>query len=236
VIVAPVSTEMRCDKCHPTDDDPEEGGGLPVYDSILKLHDHENGTNLLASKPVLCASCHADAALGAPGQSNVPNLSRAIHVKHAEERPQMGCYDCHPGPTTQCLRDVMYMAGKSCTDCHGTMTEMAADLKNGRKPWLEEPKCATCHPNHSEDEDGTNNLYRQSTGHGGLYCAACHNSPHAILPTVQPWDGMQALRLQGWPNALGDCMICHTKPPTAPGPHGIRYRNATAPQSWEFLP
>jgi hypothetical protein len=210
--VAPVSVEMHCDKCH-------SGGGRSVYVNILRKHDEEEGTNLQNSQPVLCASCHSDNALGAAGKPGIPSLSQAIHSKHAEEASQIGCYDCHPGQQTQCLRDAMFKAGKTCTDCHGSISNVGRTIRQGRRPWLDEPECADCHD--AEHSENTNTLYRFSKGHGGLYCTACHNSPHAILPTVQPRDAVQMLRVQGTADYAKQCMICHTSQPLGPGPHNI---------------
>ena len=82
--VAPVSTEMRCDTCHANGKEPGGRTGK-VETNILTLHDREEGTNLMASQPVLCARCHASNALGAPGNPSLPNLSRAMHSKHSED-------------------------------------------------------------------------------------------------------------------------------------------------------
>lgn len=214
--VAPNSIEMHCDRCH-------SGGTISVSDNILRLHDEEEGTHLLRNKPVLCASCHASNALGTPGTREVPSLSEAIHGHHADEARNIDCYDCHPGSKTQCLRDIMFINGKKCQDCHGSIGQVASSIQAGRRPWLDEPKCGTCHPAFPENP---NTLYRNSVGHGGLFCAACHNSPHAILPTVQPRDGLQALRVQGHVGTIKDCMVCHTVAPTGPGPHGITLANS----------
>ncbi len=211
--VAPVSVEMHCDQCH------QASGGKTVEQVILALHDNEEGTNLSGSQPVLCANCHSSNALGTSGQPGLPSLSLAMHGHHAEERPNTECYACHPGAQTQCLRDVMYSAGLRCTNCHGDLSAVAQSIRDGRKPWLEEPKCSSCHASQYAEETGK--LYRNSFGHGGLACEACHNSPHAILPTIQPKDSLQVMRLQNSPRALGKCSVCHTRRPTAPGPHGL---------------
>ena len=133
-VVAPVSTEMHCDNCH-FDGGIEDIATGKVETNILTLHDEENAEEyppghqglLMNRRPVLCAECHASNALGAPGVAGVPNLSNAIHRKHRNEIPQTteGCYNCHPGPVTQCLRDVMSSQhGMDCIDCHGTMTQV----------------------------------------------------------------------------------------------------------------
>lgn len=213
-LVVPVSNEIGCVQsgCHSSEQ------------SILNGHED---TTLVA--PVLCASCHASNALGTVGIPEAKSLSFRIHDKHQFITPTGSitvCYKCHPGPNTQCLRDVMGRNQTNplvCQNCHGTMAQVASSINAGRRPWLDEPKCgnSTCHGSTFAEEPGK--LYRMSRGHGGLFCSSCHNSPHAILPTVQPNDNLQSIRLQGYAGALGDCMICHTTAPTAPGPHGRTY-------------
>lgn len=52
------------------------------------------------------------------------------------------CYLCHPGQQIQCLRDVMYQQGMTCTNCH----DGTADVANpARQPWIDEPRCGNCH-------------------------------------------------------------------------------------------
>lgn len=204
--VVPVSTEIHCDNCH----------RYPTNINILKKHDEENGTNLQNEKPVLCARCHASNALGTTGNPELPNLSLAIHKYHGEEIGRdMNCYQCHPGSKTQCLRGAMHLAGKWCTDCHGDMYAVGSE---NRDPWLDEPRCAACHPGQPEE---TGKLYRHSRGHGGIYCEACHNSTHAELPTAVANDSVQAMRVQGQATFIKNCTVCHTNRPTGPGPHGL---------------
>jgi hypothetical protein len=221
VTVAPVSTEMHCDNCHSDHGqaNPDISTGK-VETNILTLHDHEAETNLMNSRPVLCASCHASNALGTTGELEVPNLSKAMHEKHAEAVPNTiaGCYNCHPGPQTQCLRDVMFQKGLTCINCHGPMEWVAQNTN----PWLNEPRCdnATCHGSqYAQDQT----LYRQSTGHGGLFCEACHDSTHAIAPSLQPNDGIKFMALQGQAGPLLHCTVCHVTKPTNGGPHGSNW-------------
>jgi hypothetical protein len=229
VTVSPVSTEMRCDHCH-ADGMQEDIATGSVELNILALHDREHQSDyppghtgpLSGRTPILCAECHASAALNAPGMSGVPNLSRAMHEKHSDKVPQSltGCYECHPGPQTQCLRDVMSERGMDCVDCHGSMEQVAQNPS----PWLNEPRCnsTACHPGPSYAQDQP--LYRHSRGHGGLYCEACHDSTHAIAPSREPNDAIKFLALQGLNRAIGAgnrCNVCHTVRPTGPGPHGL---------------
>jgi hypothetical protein len=224
-VVAPVSTEMHCDYCH---DDGGVGGISTgrVETNILTLHDEEHAEDyppghdipLMNRRPILCAECHASNALGAPGLPGIPNLSKAMHEKHDEEvsNDLDGCYSCHPGPETRCLRDTMSAAGMDCIDCHGTMHDVAENPQ----PWLLEPRCADsgCHGNAYQQDQP---LYRQSSDHGNLYCAGCHDSPHAIAPSREPNDHIKFIALQGHAGTLGTCTVCHLNQPADPGPHGF---------------
>jgi hypothetical protein len=243
--VAPVSTEMRCDTCHA--DGMQEGIRTGnVETNILTLHDQEEGTTLMSSRPVLCANCHGSNALGLPGNSELPNLSRAMHNRHAPggdaaaspwlaaaqaltagansstlptavtDEGTDNCYLCHPGQQTQCLRDVMYSRGVTCINCHGGT---AAVANPARRPWIDLPRCGSCHAAQFAENPGKR--YRDSVGHGGLYCESCHGSPHAILPTIQYNDNIQNITLQGHPGTLDTCTVCHTQVPPGAGPHGI---------------
>jgi len=73
-------------------------------------------------------------------------------------------------------------------------------------------------------------LFRQSTGHGGVMCEGCHNSTHAEWPSFRPEDNDNIIALQGTAGPLADCRVCHTVTPTAPGPHGARKRPGQCPR------
>ena len=120
--VVPVSQELSCHLCHQTD-------GISTEMDILLDHDRLHNTQLATSTPVLCAACHADNALGLPGDPAISNLSRAIHGSHASRvgdlNLEVTCYACHPGVRTQCQRDVHLAQGITCVGCHGTEQEVA---------------------------------------------------------------------------------------------------------------
>jgi hypothetical protein len=213
--VIPVSNEVGCVQsgCHASEQ------------SILDGHDDVDG-KFNRNGPVLCASCHASNALGTTGMAEARPFSYRMHSVHRSVAGPANsiatCYKCHPGPKTQCLRDVM---GKNptnplvCQNCHGPLDTVANSINQGRRPWLDEPKCGKCHGSAFAEEPGK--LFRQSVGHGGLFCSACHGSPHAIQPTVQANDNLQNIRLQGYAGTLRKCSVCHATPPNGPGPHGI---------------
>lgn len=134
-VVAPTSTEMGCRNCH--------GGGWKVNDysgvsdetaiNILKVHDRRSGTRLYeeakAGNPALCQSCHADPAVGAPGQPDIVNFSAAMHGFHANYLAGLdheACILCHPGRktgNTSCSRGRHDSVNLTCIHCHGTMED-----------------------------------------------------------------------------------------------------------------
>jgi hypothetical protein len=218
-VVTPTSSEMRCDKCHS-----DTGIAKPsvptgkVETNILQLHDENAGTTLMANRPVLCATCHASNALGAPGKPGIKNLSKSMHEHHAGVIPSTldGCYNCHPGPKTRCLRDVMSVEkGMICSSCHGSMSTVS----NNPDPWLHEPRCDACHNSGRYNQDQA--LYRFSKAHGGLYCEACHDSTHAVAPSREANDAIKFNQLQGRNGPLEECSVCHTVIPSGEGVHDL---------------
>jgi hypothetical protein len=78
------------------------------------------------------------------------------------------------------------------------------------------------------EEDNT--LFRNSKGHGGLACEACHGSTHAIWPNADDNanDNIAARQLQGHTGTIIECSACHAPgslPLTVNGPHGLHNVN-----------
>ncbi len=184
-IVLSVSDEMNCKTCHASGTDPaaEPASGWvnnpdPAKDiklNILKKHDDRwniaqylsqlsaNGYNYqstlyqtaIGGTPVLCAACHSDNALGAPGLPGIRAEASDMHSLHGPQILQSNgltldqnslqsdpnsCYLCHPGVNTQCKRGAM--RGVLCSECHGTLSYAGNPARN---PWLVEPSCQLCH-------------------------------------------------------------------------------------------
>jgi hypothetical protein len=211
--VVPVSSEMSCNLCHQCE-------GVSTAMDILRDHDSLHGTDLQNQTPVLCASCHADIALGAPGQPGLPTLSGAMHTAHASRMDLVAldnsCYACHPGVRSQCQRDVHSANDVTCTDCHGGMLDVGSAT---RQPWMDEPRCGDCHTRAGFQFEEPGKLFKESVGHGGVHCAACHGSPHAITPATTLIDNQQAIHWQGHSGVINDCTVCHTQVPGDPFPH-----------------
>lgn len=210
--VIPVSTEVNCvsSGCHSS------------IDNILFEHENEGGFDP-NNQPILCAQCHGSTPLTGPNPGSAGWFSERIHGQHHfidESIPgQAGCEKCHPGPNTHCLRGTMNTDfGMVCQDCHGNMDQVAQSVDDGRIPWLDEPACRNCHTTQYGEPVGV--LYRNAVGHGGVMCAGCHNSPHAILPSREARDNANVIALQGHAGILSDCTVCHGVTPDGPGPHG----------------
>ena len=231
VVVTPVSSELSCNNCHSDDGDATTRYPIAptgkVETNILAIHDFLSAAQypaqypdpLMLSRPVLCAKCHSSNALNAPGVAGITSLSNAMH-NHHKDLPDItpdtdGCFQCHPGPQTQCLRCTMSQNFSiNCTTCHG---EMAAVAQNP-SPWLNEPRCdsTACHGSgYPLDQP----LYQLSKGHGGVYCAGCHDSPHAIATSREGVDAIKFIALQGHAGTLRDCTVCHLTQPTLPFVH-----------------
>jgi hypothetical protein len=135
----------------------------------------------------------------------------------------------------------------SCQSCHGNMAAVGSTARQG---WFNEPTCESCHNSAAPGKraiSGVNasgiatvptdhtfatnanapvsglNLYRFSTGHGGLQCEACHGSTHAEYPSLHVDDNTQSLAVQGHTGTIAECKSCHTTVPTTVngGPHGM---------------
>jgi len=212
--VLPVSAEINClgSGCHSS-----ESG-------ILNDHPDEAGFDP-NQRPILCASCHADPALGTPGIEEAGYFSFRMHDQHKfmdETTPGItGCYKCHPGPAARCLRGAMNTDhGLICQDCHGDMATVATSIEHqGRVPWVNEPACRTCHTAQYGEPVGV--LYKLAKGHGGVMCAGCHNSTHAEFPSREVNDNANMIDLQGHAGTLSNCSVCHGTTPAGAGPHGF---------------
>ncbi len=272
-VVLPVAAEADCQNCHASAQDlidyPDPIDLLNAAKrNILALHDSEHGTNLAASTPVLCASCHYSAALDLAGTGPIgdqvgnPTMSNVMHEHHgllvdtatntllfpSDGTVEETCYQCHPGKATQCLRGAMGSAGIECKDCHGSMLAVGSET---RDPWLDEPRCESCHTGDAVNNlttdirfwvaydgdvdtatprvavnkrfaENAGALYRNSLGHGDVACEACHGSTHAIWPTTKANDNKAAIDLQGHSGTITECGVCHTSLPlNLEGPHGM---------------
>ena len=207
------------------------------------------GTPILCAA---CHGSNALSAAGLPGinpltqdmhtlHGPVINPSTGTSLDNATT-PYASCYLCHPGPQTKCQRGAMNKT--ACYDCHGNLSKVGAATRQG---WLDLPSCQMCHnggtrytstfasagiwrttadttfATNPDKPSAGKSLFRFSTGHGGVYCSACHGSQHAEYPSLQPNDNVYSTNLQGYPGKIVECTVCHVSAPTTQngGPHGM---------------
>lgn len=136
-----------------------------------------------------------------------------------------------------------------CQSCHGAMAKVGDASRRG---WLDEPACQNCHTGTALSNSGLirytdafsggvlrtpadltfatvpntpvsgASLYRFSTGHGKLFCEACHGSTHAELASSELNDNVQSMAAQGYAGTITECTACHNTPPIGlNGPHNM---------------
>ena len=195
----------------------------------------------------------AGVATGIAGISPLTSALHTLHGTQIDpatglaldnELNRTSCYMCHPGSVTQCLRGAMSGPAYQCQSCHGKMSKVGEPARAG---WLSEPDCQACHNSGQRRQsavDGNGNLltttdqtfattpnqpsagfnlFRFSTGHGGVKCEACHGSTHAEFPSIEANDNVQSIAVQGHAGTVRECTTCHTTVPNTAngGPHGL---------------
>ena len=121
--------------------------------------------------PFICAACHLSEALPFPPLLGIPQLTTAVHGRHASvvdprngltldaSNNRLSCYTCHPGSVTRCLRGAMGKAvdpadgtmAMQCQSCHGGMSAVGDP---GRTGWFQEPNCQACHTGNAVTNSG----------------------------------------------------------------------------------
>ncbi len=214
VVVAPSSWDLGCSLCH----------GSDYAADILVQHDARHDTTHVDEAPVRCGRCHAQPELGWAGDGQAPMLATALHRAHAERLGELEgqisvpCLACHPGPDTPFYRGNHTERDTTCTDCHGQIEDLTAE---GRTPWQDLPRCGDCHQTPGMDYEQPGTAYRDSVGHGGLSCAACHHSPHALYSSELDADNTQNIELQGYAGVISTCRVCHDPNPGGLFPHVV---------------
>ncbi len=219
---------ILCAGCHLSEALPGSGlpGILPLTGAIHTLHgpviDPTSGLPLDASaNRSACYRCHPGSATrclrGAMGRAVAADGSLAIQ-----------CQDCHGSMTTVgAPTRTGWFEEPTCQNCHtgtavlnsGAIRFTSAFDGTGQPRVPADPIFAT---NDNTPASGLS-LYRFSTGHGDLQCAACHGSTHAEYPSSHRNDNLQSIALQGHEGTLSECTRCHHGTPATVngGPHGM---------------
>lgn len=192
---------------------------------------------------------------GIKGHNSFSASMHGWHANYIPWKDERACNYCHPNDAkgnTRCNRDIHAKLGIGCTQCHGRLDEHASAvllsqegtrtarllLKNlkpetplseikGRKPWVQQPDCLSCHVGFEPPQKDTrafnkwtadlSTLYRvRRDNTGKIPCLACHSSPHAIYPAFNDFgknrDNIQPMQYQGTPlpiSAEFKCEVCH---------------------------
>ena len=172
-------------------------------------------------KPFLCAACHGTNALSLTGFAGVPPLTTSMHGMHAtvvdpstsqtldSATTRAACYNCHPGPNTQCLRGTMgtlkTSAGANeieCQSCHGTMSTVGTASRQG---WLDEPACQMCHTGTAVNNSGQ--IAYTSVFSSGTAQRVAADQTFATNPNT-PAAGISLYRFSSGHGGL-QCEACH---------------------------
>ena len=216
---------VRCTQCHKSTIVTGSGFGT-IKPLTAAIHTHHasvvNPDTGAALDNVLnratCYHCHpgvtTKALRGVMGDS--VSTSGTKHIQ---------CQSCHGQMSAiGASNRVGYIDVPDCQSCHtGTATSnngeiryTSAFLPNGTVRQAVNQTFAT----RTNLAFGNYSLYRYSTNHAKLFCAACHGSPHAEF-TADRNDNIRVRQVQGHDGMLSDCTSCHTTPPASGlGPHG----------------
>lgn len=230
-IVVPVATETDCQSCHVT-------GGIAALNpaiawssdtdlevqakrNVLLLHDHRQGTQLHASQPVLCASCHLSPPLEIGDSIGASLASSASQpgFAHAPLRPRRRAGE------PQTMSAVMHRY-------HGRLHDGVGNPifpPNGSS----NDTCYKCHPG------AITQCLRGAMKTGGMECASCHGDmlavggEHPLLPGGSLDGTNDGHARRPWMD-VPRCQSCHTgdalshlsAPDLMSAPDGIRLTQA----------
>jgi len=198
----------------------------------------------MANGGLVCQDCHGNMAqVGddfsrgvSPATPGAFELAADFYTNPATPRVpwanEPGCGACHTGSATNNLAGT---AGTlvNPTDSHGNADGLrllqafrATDAK--ATPIVPANKMFAEDVVESGAAAGNPKLYRVSTGHGDLFCEACHGSTHAEWPNANPSanDNVTATQIQGHSGTITECTVCHeptdqSLPLGNNGPHGM---------------
>jgi len=185
----------------------------------------------MANGGLVCQDCHGNMAqVGddfsrsvSPDSVGSFELAADFHTNADTPRVpwanEPGCGSCHTGSATSNLANSAGVL-KNPTDSNGNLDGIrllqayrlgdskATPIVPTNGLFAENIVTADDNP----DAAGNPKLYRISTGHGGLFCEACHGATHAEWPNANPNanDNVAANQLQGHTGTVTECTVCHS--------------------------
>ncbi len=207
---------------------------------------------------VLCSDCHGDmkqigndftreVSVDRPMPGALANTLMSDFYTNPETprvpwANEPGCGSCHTGDATQSLAAA---AGSlvNIKDHNGVVDNIrlrqafltgdakATPIVPSNKRFAEPVIPGTSQTGKPNAGAGNPQLYRVSTGHGGVMCEGCHGPTHAEWPVANndANDNQTAIQLQGHVGFISECSTCHTSgspaADTQNGPHGMHVVN-----------
>ena len=204
---------------------------------------------------ILCSDCHGTMdQIGADFSAGVSLLNPGGFVLDegnfydpASAQPRVpwanepGCGSCHSGHANDNLaqmagvmvnvRDINGVAdGIRLRQAFRSGDPKATPIVPANKMFAE-PAVPAVFNGFENPGAGNPQLYRVSTGHGGVMCVACHGATHAEWPVAgeNANDNLLAVQLQGHTGPIIECGACHTTTElpndTLGGPHNMHLVN-----------
>jgi hypothetical protein len=202
---------------------------------------------------MLCSDCHGSMAqVGDDFSKNVSPtnkgafiLAKDFYTNPATPRVpwanEPGCGSCHTGDAASNLATATgVLANKKDTFGNSDNLRLRQAYKVGDakatpivpvNKRFAEPVVPASFKGFTNPGAGNPQLYRVSSGHGGVMCEGCHGATHAEWPNANPNanDNVTAKQLQGHTGTLNECSTCHTTSQlsanTQGGPHGMHLVN-----------
>jgi hypothetical protein len=227
-VTAASGTPILCASCHASEALPGTGepGVSPLTAAMHSLHgrvtDPTNGLPLdSADNRSACYRCH-------PGSETRCLRGAMGSAVAADGSMAMQCQDCHGTMSlVGASSRIGWLQEPTCQNCHtGTATSNSGAIRFTSAfdaPGHLRAAASQAFATSPGVPAAGFSLYRFSSGHGGLQCAACHGSTHAEYPSSHPNDNLQNADLQGHAGTIAECTACHASSPTtvSGGPHGM---------------
>lgn len=196
----------------------------------------------MANGGLVCQDCHGNMEqVGNDFSRNVsPSNPGAFEVGHDfytnAQTPRVpwanepGCGSCHTGDALDNMATLDNtltnpLDEKGNADGIRLAQAFLTDDVNAKPIIPKNSRFAENRVNEGKPADGNPKLYRVSTGHGGLFCEACHGPTHAEWPNSNPYanDNVMANQVQGHSGTIVECNSCHEGDlgNTLDGPHGM---------------
>jgi hypothetical protein len=203
---------------------------------------------------MLCSDCHGDMLqVGADFSAGVSPenpgdflLTLGNYYDPSSPQPRVpwanepGCGSCHTGDATSNaitggLADIIVNTRDSNNNLDGIRLRQAFVTTDAKATPIVPANKRFAEPEVPASFNGFNNpgagnpqLYRVSTGHGGVMCEGCHGATHAEWPNANANanDNQTAIQIQGHAGTIADCTVCHGNDIPGGndglgGPHGL---------------